>query len=414
MALVVSDANYSLQLQCEELELQRQLDDDAALALSLFLRLEESGDVVATLNARKSVEENVGKRKGEEEESGGGEAAAAAEEAEKKTRFAAHAAYARDFTRYEVGRHYATRLDADMARSCQAVEDCGFDSSQTYELANDTAPQVRACVLDVAHRLAETPQAIALCLICLDSKNLADCTCPVKGPASSKAVADGSSSSSSGRAPDAFCGHHICSDCIVEWISDEINGRQPYVCCLMFGDNCNALFTDAQVHDVSGVDDPILDKQRRFRLEGSMVGKMHCPNPRCDSDPFKLITTEDPAFPRMPCPQCDAAVCASCKVAWHDALGCEEFGRLPDHLRTPKDITLLQLARVENFRTCPSCKTLTSKNKDGCNFHRHVRVSVQLLLRVRGQVHLYQIVGAKLSRRGGLRLRPICRPDRAH
>mmetsp|Transcript_20247 Transcript_20247/g.32807 ORF Transcript_20247/g.32807 Transcript_20247/m.32807 type:complete len:175 (+) Transcript_20247:484-1008(+) len=132
-------------------------------------------------------------------------------------------------TRYEVGRHYATRLNADIARSCQAVEDCGFDSSQTYELANDTAPQVRACVLDVAHRLAETPQAIALCLICLDSKNLADCTCPVKGPASSTAVADGSSSSSSGRAPDAFCGHHICSDCIVEWISDEINGRQPYV-----------------------------------------------------------------------------------------------------------------------------------------------------------------------------------------
>mmetsp|Transcript_20247 Transcript_20247/g.32808 ORF Transcript_20247/g.32808 Transcript_20247/m.32808 type:complete len:170 (+) Transcript_20247:312-821(+) len=136
MALVVSDANYSLQLQCEELELQRQLDDDAALALSLFLRLEESGDVVATLNARKSVEENVGKRKGKEEESGGGEAAAAAEEAEKKTRFAAHAAYARDF--YYPVRGWASLRDATQRRYCTLLPSSGG-------LRFRLVPDVRAC-----------------------------------------------------------------------------------------------------------------------------------------------------------------------------------------------------------------------------------------------------------------------------
>ncbi|KAJ1485136.1 hypothetical protein T484DRAFT_1620802, partial [Baffinella frigidus] len=92
-----------------------------------------------------------------------------------------------------------------------------------------------------------------------------------------------------------------------------------------------------------------------------------CPQATCRS-PLEKPDASDPDYPKAQCPACMKTMCAECKVVWHSGTTCEQYQKLPTHLKAPEDVELLGLAGREGWRQCPRCQILISRNPDGCTF----------------------------------------------
>ncbi|KNE58276.1 hypothetical protein AMAG_05087 [Allomyces macrogynus ATCC 38327] len=66
------------------------------------------------------------------------------------------------------------------------------------------------------------------------------------------------------------------------------------------------------------------------------------------------------------CTECDEGICFRCRVADHYPM-CAQDQALPVHERDPEDVVLHQMAQINQWKLCPSCRAVVER-KDGCNF----------------------------------------------
>lgn len=157
------------------------------------------------------------------------------------------------------------------------------------------------------------------------------------------------------------CDHAFCHACLKHYIFLKVQEHvAPIHCC---SPQCMDLIEPDLVRRLVGSD--IADAHERNLAEAAMSNKVFCPFADC-GEAYEL--EEEVAEVR--CMQCKKHFCATCRVPWHEGFTCQEYQDLPDHLRAPEDVALLQMARRNRWRTCPECRNLLSKQEGDCNWMR--------------------------------------------
>lgn len=136
--------------------------------------------------------------------------------------------------------------------------------------------------------------------------------------------------------------------------------------------DCSGQLDLEQLSDHLAAED--LDKLHRHALETQLIESgeaFFCSNPRC----CEVLELNEDTEIGVECPSCFTRLCSSCKVAWHNGLTCEEYQGLPEAERSEADLTLLNLARAEEWKRCPRCRTMISLTT-GCN-HMTCRCSYE-------------------------------------
>ena len=158
------------------------------------------------------------------------------------------------------------------------------------------------------------------------------------------------------------CGHVFCAGCVKDWLSFSANSGDamfPLICPL---GGCKTIIVPCEeikelLHDMD-----IYSKFEEKHLISTDMA-MYCPDKKCSSLIFKTVKGDVAGD----CPSCDGKVCFNCKSKDHDGISCEQFQKIPIHLReTEEDVALFETAFNCGWRACPRCTTMIEKEADGC------------------------------------------------
>eukprot|EP00929_Paragymnodinium_shiwhaense_P077155 TRINITY_DN39714_c0_g1_i1.p1 TRINITY_DN39714_c0_g1~~TRINITY_DN39714_c0_g1_i1.p1 ORF type:complete len:466 (+),score=65.26 TRINITY_DN39714_c0_g1_i1:73-1470(+) len=157
------------------------------------------------------------------------------------------------------------------------------------------------------------------------------------------------------------CSHAFCHNCLKQYIIMKVKEKTaPLKCC---GLKCEAEIDSSLVLRIAGRQ--VADAHEKDLVEAAMRNKTFCPFPGCGA-----VYDLDESVSQVQCLECWKVFCGNCRVAWHDGLTCEQYKRLPDHLRAPEDVALLRIAQRQAWRPCPGCRNMLSKQDGDCNYLR--------------------------------------------
>ncbi|KAI3512469.1 hypothetical protein L1887_19785 [Cichorium endivia] len=156
------------------------------------------------------------------------------------------------------------------------------------------------------------------------------------------------------------CRHLYCSECIRGHVSAKIKENIAMVKCP--DPKCKGVIGPELCRSI--VPKEVLERWEDALCESLILGseKFYCPFKDCSA---MLVDDGGEAVTSSECPNCNRLFCAQCKVAWHSGIDCSEFKSLKKNERNPEDIMLMQLAKNNKWRRCPSCKFYVEK-RDGC------------------------------------------------
>ncbi|CAO2202068.1 unnamed protein product [Urochloa humidicola] len=97
--------------------------------------------------------------------------------------------------------------------------------------------------------------------------------------------------------------------------------------------------------------------------------RTYCPFPDC-SEMMVADDGSEVCVTQSECQVCRRLFCARCRVApWHAGVTCDEYQQLAEVDRGREDMMLLEMAKGNEWKRCPSCKFIVEKI-DGCT---HIR-----------------------------------------
>ncbi|KAJ7487800.1 hypothetical protein FB451DRAFT_1528476 [Mycena latifolia] len=298
-------------------------------------------------------------------------------------------------------------LDAEFARRLQAVDEEGRDIDQAKDaeslLGRDVVDKIMAADLnekgkgtseksvkleqftqnlgkgkgkgrefdEADYRQTKRPRlmsedmdgivpAYETCGICMDTFQ------PTYSPHAASLSANSSSRLQFGLRLPCPQQHAYCVGCLSSYIESKLGGDSGIVVFPIRCPECPITdFIDGIPDDIA---ERILGKEKMVLWLGSpettqFGPHIYCPNPKCSAI---VQTPEDSNDPQAVCPSCQLLMCVACRVAWHDAISCEEYQALPPEERSPEDRLLLELAKAKKWRRCPNCSSLVELIS-GCN-----------------------------------------------
>lgn len=172
-----------------------------------------------------------------------------------------------------------------------------------------------------------------------------------------------------------ICGHSYCFSCMSKHVQFKLlQGMLPK--CPR--DKCN---TELKLQSCREFLTPELIDIMSERVKEASIpaeDKFYCPYPRCST---LLSRAEhrgyvlnggslDEMLSRKKCSKCSGLFCMSCKVPWHEDIGCAEFKRRNPGTGT-EDEKLKSLAIRNLWRQCPKCNHMVSL-ASGC-YHIYCR-----------------------------------------
>ncbi|KAJ9559939.1 hypothetical protein OSB04_005099 [Centaurea solstitialis] len=156
------------------------------------------------------------------------------------------------------------------------------------------------------------------------------------------------------------CTHLFCLDCIGSHVAAKIKENIIQVKCP--DPNCKALIGPEICRSI--VPKEVLERWEDSLCESLILGsqKFYCPFKDCSA---MLVNDGGETVTSSECPNCNRLFCAQCKVVWHSGMDCRMFQSLKEGERDPEDIMLMDLAKNNKWRRCPSCKFYVEKTQ-GC------------------------------------------------
>lgn len=158
------------------------------------------------------------------------------------------------------------------------------------------------------------------------------------------------------------CHHTICSKCTYSYVFKTKEMKLPASCPA--DTDCPGKIGIDELTDKLSTED--LDTLCRRQLETELIESgqaFYCASARCGE---VLKAADEGGEIRVECPSCATRMCSACKVAWHQDFSCEEYKNLPDTERSQGGLSLPNLARQEEWKRCPHCRTMISLTL-GCN-----------------------------------------------
>ncbi|KAG9457601.1 hypothetical protein H6P81_002109 [Aristolochia fimbriata] len=156
------------------------------------------------------------------------------------------------------------------------------------------------------------------------------------------------------------CTHLFCSDCVSKHIAAKVQENISSVPCpdvscrvALEPDFCRELVPEA------------LFQRWADALCESMVlasQKFYCPYKDCGT---LMVDDAGETVRESECPSCRRLFCAYCEVPWHSGLLCRDFKKLDRNEREKEDLMVMELAKRQNWKRCPSCKFFVEKT-EGC------------------------------------------------
>ncbi|KAF9459774.1 hypothetical protein BDZ94DRAFT_995454 [Collybia nuda] len=167
------------------------------------------------------------------------------------------------------------------------------------------------------------------------------------------------------------CEHSYCISCLTTYIQSKLDPEgigSGKSAAIVFPIRCpECLLNDWPGGMTDDVAERILGENGMVQWHHQKlldsIPRLFCPNPKCSS---LVEADEDNDDPQAICPSCQKTICASCRTLWHNGLTCEEYQALPLDERSPEDRLLLELAKAERWRRCPSCAVIVELIS-GCN-----------------------------------------------
>lgn len=152
------------------------------------------------------------------------------------------------------------------------------------------------------------------------------------------------------------CSRSFCNDCVGKYIAAKIHENVSTVECpepecqrLLEPKNCRCI-----------VPKRVFDRWQIAICEAHLgEKKFYCPFKDCSA----LLLDEDLTVSE--CPNCLRFLCARCKVPWHNGIECDEFQKLGKEERGREDLMVMELAKMNNWRRCPTCKIYVER-RSGC------------------------------------------------
>ncbi len=149
------------------------------------------------------------------------------------------------------------------------------------------------------------------------------------------------------------CAHSMCRNCLSALFRAAIGDRTllPARCCQQR--------VPAELAAAILPPDVLARLVQRTR-EAQARNFMHCPVPACSAFIELDAATLASPTPRLECPACLAAVCVTCRTAWHEGATC-------DASRAAQETEAVAvLARARGWRRCAGCTVFVSLDH-GCN-----------------------------------------------
>lgn len=158
-----------------------------------------------------------------------------------------------------------------------------------------------------------------------------------------------------------MCCHSGCEECVEGYFKSNVTAAK--VRC--WDPQCKAVWPIEQCGKLLGFTSDAFD---RLSQASNLAGlKLDCcPTPGCGYR-FEAPTEQDGGWPKAQCVKCQGVMCVPCKTTWHNGYTCEQYQRLPTHLRNPGDVAALNLASRSGWSHCPGCDEMVER-ADGCNF----------------------------------------------
>ncbi|KAG9003805.1 hypothetical protein FRB93_010821 [Tulasnella sp. JGI-2019a] len=158
--------------------------------------------------------------------------------------------------------------------------------------------------------------------------------------------------------------HGYCIDCTTSYLRSKLeDGGSDRIVFPIRCPECSPLIWQMDDDTAASVLTPDLLEVWHHQKLLESIPKFWCPAARCS----ELIATDDEMEGvQAACPSCQTQICVACRSTWHNDLTCEEYQDLPENERMPEDRAVLELARAENWRRCPSCHVIVELTQ-GCN-----------------------------------------------
>ncbi|KAG9003812.1 hypothetical protein FRB93_010828 [Tulasnella sp. JGI-2019a] len=158
--------------------------------------------------------------------------------------------------------------------------------------------------------------------------------------------------------------HGYCIDCMTSYIRTKLeDGGADQIVFPIRCPGCSPLAWQMDDETAESALSPDLLNAWHHQKLLDNLPKFWCPNLRCS----ELITIENEVEDvRAACPTCHTQLCVPCRTTWHENLTCDEYQQLPVDERMPEDRAVLELARVERWRRCPSCHVIVELTQ-GCH-----------------------------------------------
>ena len=154
------------------------------------------------------------------------------------------------------------------------------------------------------------------------------------------------------------CGHIACTDCMMQYVTMEREGKFPLTC---FGEGCKEIVALPKIES-------LLNKEQMVKLCQEAVADHYrrhpadfgtCPGKGCGKD-YRRSREKDR---RRTCNNCLICLCARCNVAFHDGVSCKDYR---DRINEEERETQRWMEEV-GAKKCPRCQTPFEKEADTCN-----------------------------------------------
>ncbi|KAG6522736.1 hypothetical protein ZIOFF_019887 [Zingiber officinale] len=156
------------------------------------------------------------------------------------------------------------------------------------------------------------------------------------------------------------CPHAFCNSCMSQYIAAQVEANVATVKCpdpqckvstapALHPDTCRSILPEA-----------VFDRWGMVLCESALgPSKFYCPFTDCSA--LVVKEEEDVEMTDAVCPHCERELCATCRVAWHVGVNCEEFRRLDEGERGREDLLLMDLAKNSKWQRCPECKVYVER-----------------------------------------------------
>jgi E3 ubiquitin-protein ligase RNF144 len=158
------------------------------------------------------------------------------------------------------------------------------------------------------------------------------------------------------------CSHSFCSDCISKHVTAKIQSNITLVLCPSY--HCGGVL---EFGNIGAIVPPAVAARWGEMLCESLIPaseKFYCPFKDCSAMMVKDDDDSD-VIRESECPVCHRLFCATCYVAWHPGIECEEFMRLNEDERGREDLMVREMAKSQSWSRCPHCKYYVEKT-EGC------------------------------------------------